>query len=146
MYVAVRNAATTATSHSTVWPLENVFQRISSFEKNPASGGRPAIAIVPMRNVQIRDRQVLLQAAHVAQVLLAVQRVDDRARSEEQQRLEERVRVEVEDAAGERADAHRQEHVAELRDGRVRQHALDVVLDQADRAGHQRRHARRRPR
>ena len=40
--------------------------------------------------------------------------------------------------ADERADAHRQEHVAELRHGRVRQHALDVVLHQADGAGHQR--------
>ena len=38
-----------------------------------------------------------------------------------------------------RADAHRQKHVAELRDRRVGQHALDVVLHQADRAGHQRR-------
>ena len=74
-----------------------------------------------------------------ADVLLAVQRVDHRARAEEHQRLEERVRVEVEDAAGEGADAHRQEHVAELRHRRVGQHALDVVLDQADGAGHQRR-------
>ena len=41
--------------------------------------------------------------------------------------------------ARERADAHRQEHVAELRHRRVREHALDVVLHQADRAGHQRR-------
>ena len=72
------------------------------------------------------------------QVLLARQRVNHRARSEEQQRLEERVRVEMEDAGRVGADAHRQEHVAELRDGRVRQHALDVVLHQADRAGHQR--------
>ena len=38
-----------------------------------------------------------------------------------------------------RADAHRQEHVAELRDRRVREHALDVVLHEADRARHQRR-------
>ena len=38
-----------------------------------------------------------------------------------------------------RADAHRQEHVAELRDRRVREHPLDVVLHQADRAGQERR-------
>jgi hypothetical protein len=37
------------------------------------------------------------------------------------------------------ADAHREEHEAELRDGRVRQHLLDVVLDQRDRAGQDRR-------
>ena len=91
----------------------------------------------------VGDRQVLLQPAHVPQVLLAGERVNDRAGSEEQQRLEERVRVEMEDAGGVRADAHRQEHVAELRHRRVREHALDVVLHQADRAGHQRRRRRR---
>ena len=48
--------------------------------------------------------------------------------------------------ARERADAHRQEHVAELRHGRVREHALDVVLDEADRAGHERRGRADRPR
>src|SRR5690606_3684921 len=49
------------------------------------------------------DRQVRLQAAHVPDVLLAVQRMDHGAGPEEQQGLEERVRVEVEDARAERA-------------------------------------------
>ena len=48
--------------------------------------------------------------------------------------------------ARERADAHRQEHVAELRDRRVREHPLDVVLHEADRAGHQRGRGADRPR
>ena len=87
----------------------------------------------------VGDRQVFLEAAHLPEVLLAVQRVNHRAAAEEEQRLEEGVRVEMEDAGAERADAHRQEHVAELRHRRVRQHALDVVLHQADRAGKQRR-------
>ena len=87
----------------------------------------------------VGDRQILLQSAHVADVLLTGQRVDDGARAEEEQRLEERMRVKMEDAGAVRAHPHRQEHVAELRDRRIRQHALDVVLDQADRAGHQRR-------
>ena len=82
---------------------------------------------------------MLLQPAHVADVLLAVQRVNHRARAEEQAGLEERVRVEMEDAGAERADAHRQEHVAELRHRRIREHALDVVLHQADGAGEERR-------
>ena len=85
------------------------------------------------------DRQVLLQAAHVPHVLLAGHRVDDRAGAEEEQGLEERVRHQVERAGRERAHAHRQEHVAELRHRRVRQHALDVVLHQADRRRHERR-------
>ena len=93
----------------------------------------------PDQERPVGDRQLGLEAAHAAQILLARQRVNHGARAEEQQRLEERVRVEVEDAGAERPDAHRQEHVAELRDGRIREHALDVVLDQPDRAGHQRR-------
>ncbi len=52
MYVAVRNAVTTASAHSTTCPSEKVFQRISSFEKNPERSGTPAMASVPMRNVQ----------------------------------------------------------------------------------------------
>src|SRR5688500_10823186 len=43
----------------------------------------------------VSDRNVLLQSAHLADVLLAMQGVDHRARSEEQASLEERVRVEV---------------------------------------------------
>ncbi len=86
----------------------------------------------------VGDRQVLLQPTHVADVLLAVERVNDGAGAQEQQRLEERVRVEMKDAGGKGADPHRQEHVAELRDGRVGEHALDVVLHQPDGAGHQR--------
>jgi hypothetical protein len=87
----------------------------------------------------VGNRQVLLEAAHVADVLLTVQRVNHRAGSEKEQRLEERVGIEVEDAGAERPDAHRQEHVPELRDGRIREHALDVVLDQPDSAGKERR-------
>ena len=90
----------------------------------------------------VGDRQVLLEPAHFSQILFAVQRVNHRTGSEEQQRLEEGVCVEMEDPRAERADPHRQEHVTELRDGRIRQHALDVVLDQADRAREKRR---RRP-
>ena len=85
-----------------------------------------------------RDRQRVPQPAHLAQVLLTVERMDDRARPEEQQGLEEGVCVQVEDAAAKRPDAHGQEHVPELRDRRVCQHALDVVLHQADRARHER--------
>jgi hypothetical protein len=92
----------------------------------------------------VGDRQVLLQAAHVPEILLSCQRVDDGAGSEEEQGLEERVGVEMEDTGPIRADAHRQEHEPELRHRRVGEDALDVVLDQADRAGHQRRrHANR---
>ena len=87
----------------------------------------------------VRDGQVALESAHVADVLLAVHRVNHGARSQEQQRLEERVGIEVEDTCAEGTHAHREEHQAELRDRGIRQDALDVVLDQADRARHQRR-------
>jgi len=36
-------------------------------------------------------------------------------------------------------NAERQHHVAELADCRVREHAFDVVLDQSDRGGQDRR-------
>ena len=39
-------------AQSTVWPLAKVFPRISSFEKNPDRSGTPAIARVPVKNVQ----------------------------------------------------------------------------------------------
>ncbi len=64
--------------------------------------------------------------------------MDDRAGSKKQQRLEECVCVEVEDTGGVGPHPHRQEHVAELRHRRVGQHALDIVLDEADRSRHQR--------
>ena len=88
----------------------------------------------------VGNRQVLLQPAHVPDVLLAVQRMNHRAAAKEEQRLEEGVCVEMEDTGAEGAHAHRQEHVAELRDGRIREDALDVVLHQTDGAGKQCRH------
>jgi hypothetical protein len=61
--------------------------------------------------------------------------VDDGAGAQEQQRLEEGVGEEVEDAGRVGADAAGHEHVAELRAGRVGDHALDVVLHEADGGG-----------
>ena len=51
------------------------------------------------------DGDVFAQAAHVAHVLLAAERVDDGAGGEEEQRLEEGVRDQVEDAGGVGGDA-----------------------------------------
>ena len=78
------------------------------------------------------DGDALAQAAHLAHVLLAGERVDDGAGGEEEQRLEEGVGDEVEDAGGVGSDAAGQEHVAELGDGGVGEDALDVVLHHAD--------------
>jgi hypothetical protein len=61
-----------------------------------------------------------------------VHRVDDRAGAEEQHRLEEGVGEEVEHRRRVDADARGHEHVAELRAGRIGDHALDVVLHEAD--------------
>ena len=63
-----------------------------------------------------RDLHVLEQAAHLAQILFAVQAVNHRARAQEQQGFEERVRHHMEDAGRKRAHADAQKHIAELRD------------------------------
>ena len=85
-----------------------------------------------------RERDMAAQAAHVADVLLVVHRVDDGAGAEEQERLEEGVREEVEDAGRVGADAEADEHIAELRAGRIGDNALDVVLHETDGGGEQR--------
>ena len=125
--------------HSSVRPLLNVLKRISSLLKKPERSGKPAIASAPIRNVQYVIGRYFLRPPMFRRSCSPASAWITEPGSEEEQRLEERVGVEMEDARGVRADAHGQEHVAELRHGRVREHAFDVVLHEADRAGHQRR-------
>jgi hypothetical protein len=82
-----------------------------------------------------RVRHRLRKTAHLADVLLAVQVVDHEPGREEEEGLEERVRDEVEHRERVRADARSDEHVADLAHRRVRDHALDVPLDEGDPAG-----------
>ena len=91
----------------------------------------------------MRVRHLLAEAAHLPDVLLAVEAVDDDARGEEQQRLEEGVREEVEHREAVGPDPRADEHVADLAHRRVRDHALDVPLDERDDAGDEERHERR---
>ena len=63
---------------------------------------------------------------------------DHRAGAEEQQRLEEGMGEEMEHRRAIGRDAGGGEHVAQLRAGRIGDHALDVVLEQADRGGEER--------
>ena len=80
------------------------------------------------------------QPAHLEDVVLVGQRLDDHAGGEEEQGLEEGVRHEVEDARLPAGDAERQEHVADLADRRVGERALEVVLHQRAEARQQQRH------
>ena len=68
----------------------------------------------------------------MAHVLLASHRVNDGARSEEEQRFEESMRHEVKNARTESPDSASQKHVAELADRRVGENFLDVGLNEAD--------------
>ena len=71
--------------------------------KKPEVNGNPEIAREAHSSVMAVIAHVLAQAAHLPQILLAVQPVDHRARAEEQQRFEERVRHQMEDAGRESA-------------------------------------------
>ena len=99
----------------------------------------PISASEPSSDVIQRDRHVLAQAAHVADVLVVVHADDHGARGEEEQRLEEGVRHQVEHGDRVRRGAERDRHVAELRQRRVGDDALDVVLDDAEKAHEERR-------
>ena len=87
----------------------------------------------------LRERHELAEPAHLADVLLAGERVDREAGRHEEQRLEEGVRHEVEHPARVRPDPDAEEHVADLRHRRVRDHALDVGLDERDQPGDEER-------
>ena len=64
--------------------LENACQRISSFEKNPARPGVPAMARVPMAIVQNVIGIFFLKRAHLPHVLLVVHGVNHAAGTKEQ--------------------------------------------------------------
>ena len=69
---------------------------IGSFEKKPENGGMPTSDECADQEDGVRLRHQLSEAAHLADVLLARERVDDDAGREEEQRLEEGVRHQVE--------------------------------------------------
>ena len=87
----------------------------------------------PEREGHRGERHPPGEPAHVLQ-LVGVNGVDDAAGAEEEERLEEGVGDEVEVARERRAGAQRRHHEAQLRAGGVREHALDVGLDQAEAA------------
>ena len=75
---------------------------------------------------------MLTQRAIMAHVLLMVHRMDDGARTKEEQRLEESVRKQVEHRCAIGTDARCEEHIAQLRTGRISDDFLDVLLRRAD--------------
>ena len=142
LYSDVTNTPINTAQYASVWPgvVDACTASISaSFEKKPEKPGKPISASVPITRRPVRDRQVLAQPAHLADVLLVVHRDDHGAGRQEQQRLEERVRHQMEDAGRVRGRAERDGHVAELRERRVRDDALDVLLHDAEQAREERR-------
>ena len=107
---------------------------IASFEKKPAKSGMPTSASEPISDVIQVIGMYLRRPPMLRMSCSWCMRDDHRAGAEEQQRLEERVRHQVEDRrrVGRRAERHG--HVAELRQRRIGDHALDVVLHDAEEA------------
>ena len=120
--------------------------RMSSFESQPENGGTPDSARPPIdeaANVNgIALRKPLIRSSDC----VAAHRADHRAGRHEQQRLEERVRHQVEQARRVGADRDAHDHVADLGHRRVGDHALEVGLDERDRARDQQRQRSRRSR
>ena len=83
-----------------------------------------------------RPRHQLPDAAHLADVLFAGERMDRDTGGHEEQRLEEGVRHQVEHPVRVGAEPRAEEHVADLRHRRVGDHALDVRLNERDQPGH----------
>src|SRR6267154_3123710 len=78
---------------------------------------------------------LLVEATHLADVLLSGHGVNHAAGAEEQERFEERMGHEVKNSRCERAHTEGQEHVTELADGGIGENFLDVVLDQGHGGG-----------
>ena len=116
-----------------------VTSRMSSLEKKPENGGIARQREAADDEAAVGERHRLAEAAHPVQRLLAGHRADQRAGGHEQQRLEERVGHQVEQAGRVGADGDAHDHVADLGHRRVGDHALDVRLGEADRAGDQER-------
>ena len=85
------------------------------------------------------DRHVLSQPTHPAYVLVVVHADDHRTGGQEQQCLEEGVRHQVEHCHRIGRGTQRHRHIAQLRQRGIGDHALDVVLDDAQKAHEQRR-------
>src|SRR5689334_4305028 len=85
----------------------------------------------------VRNGNMFFQSAHFANVLFVAHGVDNAARAKEQQRLEESVRGEVEHGAGISSRAEGEEQITQLADGGIRQHFLNVVLEETDGGGKQ---------
>ena len=85
------------------------------------------------------DGHVLAHAAHPTDVLVVVHAHDDRSSTQEQQGFEEGVCHEVEHGHRVSRSPQGHRHVTQLRQGGVSHHALDVVLNQAQKAHEQSR-------
>ena len=117
-------------------------------EKKPLKNGQPMSARIAGGEREKSPLHAAAQAAHLPDVLLVVQRVDDRAGAKEEQRLEKRVREQMKHGRAGRRQADRHDHVAQLRERGVGEDALDVVLLRGHQRGEERSddaHPRRSP-
>ena len=116
----------------------NAWLMISSLEKKPESGGTPAIASHATTIANAVYGMYLRKPPITRMSCTSWLPWITEPGAEEEAALVERVAQHHEHRGGVRADADREEHVAELADRGVREHALDVGLEDRDRAREQR--------
>src|SRR5260221_1861406 len=83
----------------------------------------------------VSELDLLVEAAHFADVLLSRHGVDNAAGAEEREGFEEGVGHEVKNSGGEGAYTEGEEHVAELADGGIGENFFDVGLDEGHGGG-----------
>src|SRR5215469_11858463 len=113
-------------SKSPISPQDGVLAEEPGQRRDSGNGNRS------YQERPVSPRHVLLQTAHLSNVLQPAHSMDDTSGSEKEKCFEECVGHQMEDTCRIRSDATCHEHVAELTDGGIREDLLDIGLHKAN--------------